>query len=83
MRWRGCSARGAELVAAGKTKIMLSMGQDIRAGRKTEIDETVGYVVAEGERLGVAVPTLRLACDLIRGIEQAQLEGPPDPGVGP
>lgn len=64
-------ARGAELEALGKTRIMLSMGQDVRAGRPTEIEETVGHVVAEGERLGVPVPTLRMACDLIRGIQQA------------
>jgi 2-dehydropantoate 2-reductase len=64
-------ARGEELAALGKTRIMLSMGQDVRAGRPTEIEETVGHVVAEGERLGVPVPALRTACDLIRGIELA------------
>jgi 2-dehydropantoate 2-reductase len=64
-------ARGEALAALGKTRIMLSMGQDVRAGRRTEIDETVGHVVAEGDRLGVDVPALRLACELIRGIERA------------
>jgi 2-dehydropantoate 2-reductase len=64
-------ARGDELVAAGKTRIMLSMGQDVRAHRPTEIEETAGHVVAEADRLGVPVPTLRMACELIRGLELA------------
>jgi 2-dehydropantoate 2-reductase len=64
-------ARGHELVAAGKTRIMLSMGQDVRAGRPTEIEETAGFVVAEADRLGVPVPTLRMACEVIRGLELA------------
>lgn len=64
-------ARGDELAALGKTRIMLSMGQDIRTGRRTEIEETGGHVVAEGDRLGVPAPMLRMACELIRGIEQA------------
>jgi 2-dehydropantoate 2-reductase len=63
--------RGEELVAAGKTDIILSMLQDVRAGRRTEIDETAGYVVAEAERLGIDVPRLRLACDVVRGISLA------------
>jgi 2-dehydropantoate 2-reductase len=58
--------RGEQLVAAGKTDIVVSMLQDVRAGRPTEIDETAGYVVDEADRLGVEVPTLRLLCELVR-----------------
>jgi 2-dehydropantoate 2-reductase len=64
-------ARGEQLAAAGRTRIMLSMGQDMRARRPTEIEETVGHVVAEGDRLGVPVPALRTVYDVIRGIELA------------
>jgi ketopantoate reductase len=58
--------RGEQLVAAGKTEIVVSMLQDVRAGRTTEIEETAGYVVSEADRLGVDVPNLRLLCDIVR-----------------
>jgi 2-dehydropantoate 2-reductase len=58
--------RGEQLVAAGKTEIVVSMLQDVRAGRTTEIEETAGYVVGEADRLGVDVPNLRLLCELVR-----------------
>ena len=58
--------RGEQLVAAGKTDIVVSMLQDVRAGRPTEIEETAGYVVEEADRLGVPVPNLRLLCELVR-----------------
>jgi 2-dehydropantoate 2-reductase len=58
--------RGEELVAAGKTSIVVSMLQDVRAGRPTEIEETAGHVVREADRLGVDVPNLRLLCELVR-----------------
>jgi 2-dehydropantoate 2-reductase len=58
--------RGEQLVAAGKTEIVVSMLQDVRAGRPTEIEETAGYVVSEADRLGVDVPNLRLLCELVR-----------------
>jgi 2-dehydropantoate 2-reductase len=64
-------ARGEELVATGRTSVILSMDQDMRAGKPTEIEETVGHVVAEADRLGVDVPMLRMACEVIRGIELA------------
>jgi 2-dehydropantoate 2-reductase len=58
--------RGEQLVAAGKTDIVVSMLQDVRNGRPTEIEETAGFVVAEADRLGVDVANLRLLCDLVR-----------------
>jgi 2-dehydropantoate 2-reductase len=58
--------RGEQLVAAGKTDIVVSMLQDVRAGRPTEIEETAGYIVAEAERLGVPVPNLELLTALVR-----------------
>jgi 2-dehydropantoate 2-reductase len=66
--------RGEQLIAAGKTDVVVSMLQDVRAGRRTEIEETVGHVVREGRRLGVPVPTLAFACDVVRGIEAQRLQ---------
>lgn len=43
-----------------------SMLQDVRAGRRTEIDWINGAVVRLGERYGVATPRHRLMCDLVR-----------------
>ncbi len=63
--------RGAAMVAAGKTSTVVSMLQDVRSGRPTELEETAGFVVAEGRRLGVAVPLLEFTCELVRGAEQA------------
>ena len=64
-------ARGAEVAAAGRTEIVISMLQDVRAGRPTEIEETVGHVVRLAGGLGVAVPVLAFACEVVRGIEAA------------
>ena len=63
--------RGRELEAAGKTNVIVSMLQDIQAGRRTEIEETVGYVVLEGRRLGLAIPLLEFVHATVLGIEQA------------
>jgi 2-dehydropantoate 2-reductase len=56
--------RGEELIRAGKTGIVLSMLQDVRAGRRTEIEETAGHVVELARRSGLSERTLR---DLERG----------------
>jgi 2-dehydropantoate 2-reductase len=48
-----------------------SMALDIARGGATEIDELTGYVVAEGERLGVAVPTCKAVYRLVKGLELA------------
>jgi 2-dehydropantoate 2-reductase len=64
-------AAGEALEARGKTDIIVSMSQDVRAGRRTEIEETVGHVVRIAEEVGVDVPVLRFAADAIRGIEVA------------
>lgn len=40
-----------------------SMQRDFRAHHKTELEALTGYIVREGERLGVAVPTYRMMYD--------------------
>jgi 2-dehydropantoate 2-reductase len=62
---------GAALLAAGKTEVVISMLQDVRARRRTEIEETVGFVVSEADRLGVKTPLLDFVYQVVCGIEQA------------
>lgn len=48
-----------------------SMAQDIARGAPTEIDELTGYIVAQGERLGVPVPACKTVYRLVKGLEIA------------
>jgi len=45
-------AAGARGLAGGRPSLL----QDVIRGRRTEIEELNGYVVAEGKRLGVPTP---------------------------
>lgn len=47
-----------------------SMRQDVRAGRRTEIDAINGYVVDRAAELGLEVPTNRLLTSLVRTWER-------------
>ena len=48
----------------------LSGLQDLELGRRLEIDETLGYAVAEARRLGIPAPTLEMCYSLLRGINR-------------
>lgn len=48
-----------------------SMALDIARGVPTEIDELTGFIVREGERLGVPTPNCRAVSRLLKGLEQA------------
>ena len=61
---------GKSVEASGRTHIIPSMLQDVLAGKKTEIDETVGYVRHEGQRLGIPVPYTEFAYRSIKAIEE-------------
>ena len=53
-----------------------SMYQDVRAGRRSEIDAIQGGVVAEGAKVGVATPTCALMVRLVKALEaKAQAHG--------
>ena len=43
--------------------------QDLRRGKPTEIDHLNGYIVREGERLGIAVPLNRALHALVKALE--------------
>ncbi|MCI0829639.1 MAG: ketopantoate reductase family protein [Chloroflexi bacterium] len=48
----------------------VSILQDLERGRRLEIDETLGYAVAEARRLGIPAPTLETCYGLLRGINR-------------
>lgn len=48
-----------------------SMAQDIARGVPTEIDELTGYIVGQGDRLGIPVPACKTVYRLVKGIEVA------------
>jgi 2-dehydropantoate 2-reductase len=49
--------------------------QDVRAGRKTEIDDVNGANVALGSEAGVDVPVNEVVTALVRGMERGYLGG--------
>ncbi len=61
--------RGANLERSGQTSVRISMLQDIVRGRKTEIEETAGYVVQKAREHGVAVPNVEFGYRVVRGVE--------------
>jgi 2-dehydropantoate 2-reductase len=61
---------GKRVTASGHTHIIPSMLQDVLAGKQTEIEETVGYVYKEGQRLGVPVPYTEFAYRTVKAIEE-------------
>lgn len=48
-----------------------SMALDIARGAPTEIDELTGFIVREGDRLGIPVPNCRAVYRLVKGLELA------------
>lgn len=54
-----------------------SMGQDMQKGRRTEIEFLNGYVVREGEKLGLACRANAALTDIVKRVERGELE--PDP----
>jgi 2-dehydropantoate 2-reductase len=51
-----------------------SMALDIARGAETEIDELTGWIVAQADRLGLAVPACRTVVRLVKGLEYAARE---------
>lgn len=57
-------------VAAGAGDAKASMLQDIEAGRRTEVDQINGAIVAAGERAGVPTPFNRALTLLVHMVEE-------------
>ena len=60
-------------LADAMPQTMSSTAQDIAKGRPTEIAHLNGYVVREGEALGVATPVNRTLNALIKLLEQQSI----------
>jgi len=54
-----------------------SMGQDMLKGRRTEIEFLNGYVVRQGEKVGVACRANAALTDIVKRVERGELA--PDP----
>ncbi len=54
-----------------------SMGQDMAKGRRTEIEFLNGFVVREGEKLGLACRANSALTDIVKRVERGELS--PDP----
>jgi 2-dehydropantoate 2-reductase len=64
---------------AGKTSAEQrpSMGQDMQKGRRTEIDFLNGFVVREGEKVGLSCNANAVLTDIVKRVERGELK--PDP----
>ena len=60
------------LLEANSPDHRMSALQDLERGRRLEIDDTLGYAVAEARRLGVPAPNLEMCYSLLRGINRYQ-----------
>lgn len=64
-------AVGRELAAQAPGHRMSSL-QDLEAGRRLEVHETLGYAVAEAARLGVDAPALAMCYDIAAALDDLQ-----------
>lgn len=53
----------------------MSSLQDLERGKRLEVDETLGYAIAEAQRLELAVPTLSTCYKLVAGLNAALRTG--------
>ncbi|MBI2226276.1 MAG: 2-dehydropantoate 2-reductase [Betaproteobacteria bacterium] len=68
----GLSAYLNQLTEAGRRE-RDSMGRDVMAGRRTEVDFINGLIAARGEQTGVPVPVHRGLTSIIRRIERREI----------
>jgi 2-dehydropantoate 2-reductase len=54
-----------------------SMAQDIRKGRRTEIDFMNGLIVEKGKILGIPTPSHQKLVDLVKKLERGEIEASP------
>jgi 2-dehydropantoate 2-reductase len=54
-----------------------SMGQDMAKGRRTEIEFLNGFVVREGEKVGLAARANERLVDLVKKVERGELKQDP------
>jgi 2-dehydropantoate 2-reductase len=54
-----------------------SMAQDIRKGRRTEIDFMNGFIVDKGKLLGLPTPSHEKLVSLVRRLERGEIQPSP------
>ena len=54
-----------------------SMGQDMQKGRRTEIEFLNGFIVREGEKVGIAAKANAVLTDLVLRVERGELKADP------
>ena len=54
-----------------------SMAQDIRKGRRTEIEFMNGYIADRGAFIGVAAPTHTKLTEIVKKVERHELKAAP------
>jgi 2-dehydropantoate 2-reductase len=55
------------------------MGQDMTKGRRTEIEFLNGFVVREGEQVGIQAPANERLVDIVKRVERGELIAGPAP----
>ncbi len=61
--------RGQVMRDRGMTGVKISTLQDLERGKRTEVEQTIGYVVRLAKEQGLSLPTVELLYRIIRGIE--------------
>ena len=59
---------GRQLLAQAPGHRMSAL-QDLEAGRRLEVHETLGYAAREAQRLGVPAPTMALCYEIVSGLD--------------
>lgn len=67
--------RGAEMERSGATNVITSMLRDLQSGRRLELDAVHGFLVHEGNRLGVPVPYNRTCLELLLALDGINFRG--------
>lgn len=60
---------GEQMEAVGATGHKVSSLQDLERGRRTEVEEIIGYAVQKGTTLGLRMPTVETCYRLLTGID--------------
>jgi 2-dehydropantoate 2-reductase len=74
-------ARGRTMQERGMTEVKISTLQDLERGKRTEADQTIGYVVRLAADHDVVVPKLELLFRVIQGVEAAGRAAAPAPAT--
>jgi 2-dehydropantoate 2-reductase len=74
---RACDAQRFEDGKRTSSEQRPSMGQDMQKGRRTEIDYLNGFVVREGEKVGLSCRANAALTDIVRRVERRELSADP------